>query len=204
MKTKFKSIAFFIFLSTANSIFAADHIILFGVGGLTYNPSSLTVNLGDNIIFRGNFSSHPLSSTSVPQGANSFSNAGGSADFSYTVAVTGVYDYKCDFHAGSGMTGTFTVEDPSGIKLLPITSGAITVYPTVANDFVNVDLSSVTTSDSKLTVEIFNMSGQQLILEQKTNLSLMQISLSNLSNGIYFLAVKQEGLLIATKRIIKR
>jgi plastocyanin len=203
MKTKFNSIAFFIFLLTANSIFAADHIILFGVGGLTYDPSSLTVNLGDNIIFRGNFSSHPLSSTSVPQGANSFSNTSGSADFSYTVTVPGNYAYQCDFHAGGGMTGSFTVEDPSGIKLLPITPGAVAVYPTFTTDFVNVDLSALTKSDSRILIEITNLSGQQVISEQKTNLSFTQLSVNSLSNGIYFLTVKQDGLLIANKRIIK-
>jgi plastocyanin len=203
MKPKFKVLALFILLFNANSLLATDHVILFGVGGFTYNPSNLTVNLGDNITFRGNFSSHPLSSTSVPQGAATFSNTTGSSDFTYTVTVAGNYAYQCDFHASAGMTGSFTVEDPSGIKLHAITPTAAAIYPTVTTDVVNIDLSGITKSDTRFSVEVFNLNGQQLIVEQKRNQSLIQVSLNNLSNGIYFIAVKQGGQWIISKRIIK-
>ena len=57
---------------------------------------------------------HPLSSASVPSGAQSFHQASGSVFF-YFVKVAGTYKYQCDFHFSIGMTGSF-VTSVTGIK----------------------------------------------------------------------------------------
>jgi plastocyanin len=89
---------------------AETHTIVFGGAvGNTYSPSSLTVSVGDVIIFSGDFSFHPLSSDAIPGGANAFSASSGSS-FSYTVTVAGNYAYHCTVHGGPGvgMSGQFT------------------------------------------------------------------------------------------------
>jgi plastocyanin len=91
---------------TLSVLKAENHVILFGgTVGFNYSPAELSVAVGDTVTWQGSFSSHPLSSTSVPQGAASFQNGSGSS-FSYLVTVQGTYNYKCDIHAG--MTGSFS------------------------------------------------------------------------------------------------
>ena len=95
---------------------ATTHVVKFGdTLGFNYSPKDLTCTVGDTIKWEGSFSSHPLSSTSVPAGAVTFHQATGSS-FSYAVLVAGTYQYKCDFHSGSGMIGQFTANAATGIE----------------------------------------------------------------------------------------
>lgn len=96
-----------LFLTTVPVAYATTHIIQFGGSfGLSYSPSSLNVSIGDTIKWEGDFSMHPLSSTSVPAGASSFHQGSGTV-FTYVVTVAGTYLYQCDVHSASGMTGSF-------------------------------------------------------------------------------------------------
>ena len=98
--------ALLIIFITSTAVYSENHIISFGgTVGLAYSPAELSLKVGDTVTWQGSFSSHPLSSTSVPQGAASFQNGSGSS-FSYLVTVQGTYNYKCDIHAG--MTGSFS------------------------------------------------------------------------------------------------
>lgn len=105
------------FLVAGGSLKAATITISFGgTLGLHYSPTPLSINVGDVIVFSGDFSTHPLQSTSVPNGAASFQMlTGGTTTFSYTVTVAGAYSYQCNVHFNLGMTGTFTA-GPTGVK----------------------------------------------------------------------------------------
>jgi plastocyanin len=95
-------------LILVSSSFALTRVINFGGAlGLTYSPAQLNANIGDTISWRGDFSMHPLSSTSVPQGAATFSNSTGT-EFNYVIIVPGTYQFRCDFHFAAGMVGSFT------------------------------------------------------------------------------------------------
>ena len=98
----------FMIICVSTSVYATNHIIEFGgTLGFNYDPNNLNVAVGDTVTWQGSFTSHPLSSTSVPQGAATFSKNSGTS-FSYFVEITGTYNYKCDFHANLGMVGSFT------------------------------------------------------------------------------------------------
>jgi len=180
---------------------ATDHVIVFGVGGNVYNPNTLAVSVGDVIIFQGNFSAHPLASTEIPNGAQTFSQSSGTADFSYTATVAGDYAYRCTVHGG--MTGTFTAESPEGIQVTPVTQGTAMVFPSVTSDIVNIDLSSVSNPERGIQLDLYNLAGQQLISERKTAGGLVQVSMGSVANGIYFLAIKQDGKVLLTRRVVK-
>jgi len=110
-----------LFFSTTLS--ATSHTIRFGGGfGNVYEPKTLSVAVGDTVIWRGDFSIHPLSSSDIPNGAPSFNHSGdpGITGFKYVVEFAGSYTYKCDVHGSAGMMGTFTaipaaVGDPKAI-----------------------------------------------------------------------------------------
>lgn len=117
-------------------LWSTTHVILFGGGvGLNYSPNSLAVATGDTISWQGNFSLHPLVSTSFPIGAASWSASSGTV-FNYPVLIAGSYDYQCDVHFGSGMTGSFTATGPPPIGtpnlLAPaVNSKGVSITPTL-------------------------------------------------------------------------
>jgi len=95
--------------------FAIIHSIQFGGSlGYTYSPKSFSATVGDTVEWDGDFTMHPLSSTSVPTGAATWHNASGSS-FRYVIAVPGSYTYQCDVHYALGMVGSFTAS-PSAVK----------------------------------------------------------------------------------------
>jgi plastocyanin len=103
------------FLAMASIVHATTHIIRFGdTLGYSYSPKTLNVAIGDIVRWEGDFSSHPLSSTSVPPGALTFHQDSGTV-FSYLVEVEGTYNYRCDFHYLDGMTGSF-VSTTTGVE----------------------------------------------------------------------------------------
>ena len=65
-----------VLLTTVTTLHATTHVVQFGgTFGFTYSPNSLNVSEGDTVQWEGDFSMHPLSSTSVPVGASSFNQA---------------------------------------------------------------------------------------------------------------------------------
>jgi plastocyanin len=104
------------FLGATTVTHATTHVIQFG-GSLrdTYSPGFLTVTIGDTIQWVGPFAAHPLSSLSVPSGANAFHQASGNT-FSYPVSIAGSYTYKCDYHVSLGMEGSFIALATTGVQ----------------------------------------------------------------------------------------
>ncbi len=80
---------------------------------LNYSPSTITVVIGTNntIMWTNNDAAvHSVDSSSVPAGAQAFSddNLTPGATYSVTLTVAGTYQYYCMFH--SWMTGTIVVK----------------------------------------------------------------------------------------------
>ncbi|HET6402278.1 MAG TPA: plastocyanin/azurin family copper-binding protein [Candidatus Kapabacteria bacterium] len=111
-------IALFIFLSMSASVVSATtHIIKFGGPlGKRYAPASLTVAVGDTIVWIGDFDNHSLSLMKAPAAAKGFKSIQSGSTFRYIVSVPGEYDYQCDDHVDQGMIGSFTAV-ASGTKI---------------------------------------------------------------------------------------
>ena len=102
-------------MAVVPSVQATTHIVQFlGTLGFNYSPNSLNVSVRNTFEWQDDFTMHPLSSTSVPSGAQSFHQASGSVFF-YSVTVAGTYNYQCGFHFSIGMTSSF-VTSVTGIK----------------------------------------------------------------------------------------
>jgi plastocyanin len=102
-------------LGTSAAEASVKHIIQFGgTLGLVYSPNSLSVSVGDTIEWQGDFSTHPLSSTTIPATAASWHNGSGTV-FDYVVMVPGTYNYQCDVHFSFGMVGSF-VATATGVE----------------------------------------------------------------------------------------
>src|SRR5882757_756386 len=100
----------FLLIFSANSFAAVPttyYVDFGGTKGFTYFPNSLTIEIGDTIIFRGDFDTYSLVSTSVPSGPDPIVvNSGNS--FSYIVEIPGAYFYQNPTYATIGMKGSFS------------------------------------------------------------------------------------------------
>jgi plastocyanin len=100
----------------AGTAIATTHLIKFGGSlGKKYSPESVTVNVGDTIVWTGDFDEHSLSLMKAPAGAKGFKSIQSGHTFRYIVTVPGRYDYQCDDHVDQGMIGSFTAVS-SGAK----------------------------------------------------------------------------------------
>ncbi|MEY4927764.1 MAG: hypothetical protein RI894_2200 [Bacteroidota bacterium] len=165
---------------------ATTHIIGFGgAAGLTYTPSTLNVVVGDVIQWQGSFSGHPLQSTSVPAGAAAFSNSVGTS-FSYTVTTAGNYAYKCTFHAGAGMTGSFTATVATATEAT-IDDAAMQV--TVLDGGNSLQLQSAATTEAT-ELQVSNLAGQTVLTAMlESGSTETRIDLQNLPHGAYVVTV---------------
>ena len=118
----FRSVMLFSIATT--SAFAVNHNVAVGqnnqgAAALAFNPSSLTINAGDTVTFTNAGGFHNAHSTGGPA-ADAFqcsvdcasNNTPNSTIWSdvVTFSTAGTVTYQCDQHAGSGMTGTITVQ----------------------------------------------------------------------------------------------
>ena len=85
----------------------------FQVGSNFFNPSSLTVSIGDTVTWTQVSGAHNVNGSlttfpSNPAGFSSGSVAGGNWTYSFQFTLAGVYNYQCDPHIPA-MVGTVTV-----------------------------------------------------------------------------------------------
>src|SRR5579872_5780833 len=103
----------FLLLLFAIESFASTttHYIDFGgTHGFTYSPNSLAVEIGDTIVWRGDFSQYPLAFVSTPPGAKPIGQVNSGTTFSYEVDVPGNYTYQDPIYGPIGMKGSFLAQ----------------------------------------------------------------------------------------------
>ncbi len=82
------------------------------VGNTGFNPTNLTVALGDTVRWVNTGGGHNVNATQAayPNNPDFFGNAVGvNWTFDHVFTVPGFYNYQCDPHLGLGMVGTVTV-----------------------------------------------------------------------------------------------
>lgn len=179
-------------LTLATTVHAATHVIQFGGSfGFTYSPSSLNVTVGDTVEWKGDFSMHPLSSTSVPAGAQTFHQGSGTV-FTYPVMVAGAYLYRCDFHYSIGMVGGFTASPSTGIKnerssLRPDVFRLGQNYPNPFNPTTTISFDIP--FQTFVTIKVYNLIGQEVTTIVNENMAAGSYSTvwnaSSMASGIY-------------------
>jgi len=108
---------------------AQDHIIT--LQGMSFTPQVLTINAGETVQWDNTSGFHNVngSLTNYPANPEGFFNgpaANAPWNFSQTFTLPGTYNYHCDVHVGSGMTGTITV--------LPASTGDVVISEIMYNN----------------------------------------------------------------------
>lgn len=113
-------------------------------------------------MWQGDFSVHPLSSTTIPATATSWHSGTGSS-FSYVIKVAGSYNYKCDVHVSLGMVGTFVATESAVISKFTNTSlqtQDLSLEALNASGIVTIKFG--TKQSRSLKLQVFDIAGKEL------------------------------------------
>jgi plastocyanin len=203
-----KTSSIIIFIITLTTLHATTHFVQFGGSfGLAYSPNSLNVSVGDTIVWQGDFSMHPLSSVSIPTSASVFHQGSGS-EFSYIVRTAGIYNYQCDFHFGSGMTGSFNASIATGIRnnRTSYRPGTFKLEQNFPNPFnPGTIISFDIPYHAFVSINIYNLIGQNVATLVNENMEAGSYSklwdAALIPSGVYIYRL-QAGSFTATKKLV--
>lgn len=160
--------------------------------------ASLTINVGDEIVWTvtDQLTHNVVSSDpAAPTGFGSADLTNGQT-YSFTFTSAGVFDYECSYHVAT-MAGTITVEGTASIDEQELVG--FNIYPNPASDIINLNA-----QENIESVTIYNMMSQEVmnhISSEKMNS--LELNISNLENGTYFLKIKS-GNRVGVRKLIKR
>jgi len=191
MKTKILLLA--LFLYTSLSGFSITRQISANSSQFEFSPSSITINLGDEINFAlaGIHDAVEISQETW-QINGVTSNGGFSVPFGGGLVpasklTVGTHYYICTNHADSGMKGTIVVTNSTGINetALPVN---ILLAPNPATDYFSITLNNNALVNSNFV--LYNLIGKQM-LTGKLMAKTTTVNINRLSPGMYF--VRFEG-----------
>lgn len=175
----------------------ATIIVVSATGSSTFSPNSITdVVVGDTVRFVQTGGSHNTVSVSVPVGAATWNHNFSAGSFDYKVTVAGNYAYQCTFHGG--MVGAFSAADP-------VAEVANVENNIVSKAYPNPFKSKITIAHkSAEVIEVFSMLGERVkVLPINTLEKTTVLDLSDLKKGVYFYVIKNNDVILETRRIIK-
>ena len=158
-----------------------------------YDPNSLTINVGDTVVWNNIGGFHNVNGTlttfaSNPEGFGNGSSSSNAWTYFHVFTLPGTYNYQCDPHAMMGMTGMITVN-------------SVNCPPSLT--YSTVDATDAFTNDGEITVTVdplangpfdyylFDITGNILqgpFMSQASNV----FTFSNLSSGYYEFAVNNQ------------
>ena len=171
-------------------------------GSYYYTPSSLTIDVGDSVIWINDGGYHDVNGDTNSITNQPYNNpvifdspatsTVGAVIFAYKFTVAGTYNYDCSVgsHAANGMVGSVIVTDPS--TNINTVSTNYLIYPNPTTDYFF--LTGITgISHSK----VYDITGKLL---QST--SKKKIDLSSYPNGLYIVNIRANNS-VKTHRIVK-
>jgi len=177
------------------------------VASNSFTPSALTIEEGDTVIWTNTSGSHNVNGTitTFPSNPDSFGSgaaASGGWTYSYVFTIAGSYDYRCDPHAGGGMTATIAVSESSvSINESKIENG-MNIYPNPFTSYLTVALNKELINDnSSIEFILYDLLGNQVHSITNVTSELTKIETNQLSNGIYIFSFKSNGKTLRTGKL---
>jgi plastocyanin len=175
--------------------------------GTSFTPNTLNVNVGDTIIWIGNYGFHQIQSTTIPGSAATFGPTvinTSTQPLKYVVTVPGVFNYQCNIHVSMGMIGSFTAAT-SGVDE-PVSNNDASLGINYPNPFAGITVLRYTLKNAtQVNLNIFDLNGKaikQVVNKyQSADTYEVPFDASNLPNGAYICELKC-GDAILTRRII--
>lgn len=194
---------FFYFIALTEQVNAASYNIT--IGGFSYSPSTLTVNVGDVITIEAS-DLHPLvqvSAASWDANDPSLLSGGFSSTTNYNLTITAamagttIY-YACSNHAISGMKGMINVNVLSGIRETQAHDYDFTVYPNPAASgaWLNVGVKKT----GRISFSMYDMKGRLaarfMDINFQAGILTVPFNIPPLQKGLYILQMHtSQGML---------
>lgn len=170
--------------------------------GLVFSPNELVIDVGDTVVWTNTSGTHNVngSKSVYPSNPESFGNDLGTQwVYSFVFNLPGVYDYRCDTHWASGMTGTITVlSESTGVNRNRVDT-YLTVYPNPASRTMYISA-----GQNIRTVSIYSISGTRILSLEDLNQMNHEISLDGILPGVYLVKVDFENSIRQVVRLVKR
>lgn len=135
----------------------------------------------------------------------SFSNANVSLEFTIGEAVTGMLDSEDGIYVTQGFNQPHIVEKSTSVNTETIVSRNIILYPNPVIDFVNFKIQEI--KANKLLVKVIDVTGKLQIEKEFKDVdkgNILQLDMSNLKKGIYFVSIKQGDVQLKLSKIYKK
>jgi plastocyanin len=205
MKNKIKVLLFLILQLTMVRADAVIHQVQFGGAiGFAYSPREFSASTGDTVQWSGDFTEHPLSSTSVPASAPTWHNGTGNV-FRYVIQTMGKYEYQCDVHFG--MTGEFTVlelgteQEPSREHPRSLYMTDMIPNPSFDND---VAIRIAVLEKQRVALRLYTLAGNEVLTLIKgikeAGFYRVLLPAKYLASGVYM--CRLEGNMTETRRLL--
>jgi len=157
--------------------------------GTSFSPATLTITVGDDIIFSLASAHNAVEVSQATWNANGstalsggFEVAFGGGTVSASFLTVGTHYYVCQSHVSSGMKGTIIVQNTTGIEDRSMPPG-FSVYPNPAHTTLTVD-EAENNSGNKLYIS--DMTGR-IVETIKPDQEITTIDISGLPNGTYLI-----------------
>ena len=176
--------------------------------GMSFTPATLSINVGDTVVWNNVSGTHNVngSTSTFPNNPMSFGNgAASSSNWTYFFVFTtaGTYNYQCDVHASSGMTGVITVSAANAIKENDWAE-ALTVYPNPFTDKLTITLGdNVLENINEVEFYVYDVIGNQVMKIQQINSNVITLKTDDFSNGIYIYSFTSKGEVLKTGKLVK-
>ena len=196
------------FLGTKATTFTVNIV------GFTFSPATLTISVGDMVVFNGPSATHPTAqvdlSTWTANGTTPMGSGWGvkTANFTFTATTAGSIYYVCQNHVGSGMKGMITVSAVGINEASNLLLNSISLFPNPATS--NINVSFALTSSSNVSIKLFNSIGQEVkVLAPLNNLAEGNYNYNyelpaTLATGNYFVEVSSNNKIVTRKLIVSK
>ncbi len=201
MKLFFTLVSFAVIVSTANA--TVHTVTCQNTPSPHYLPVTTNAVVGDTIHWTWVAGVHvvgPISAADIPAGAAMFNGPidGSHLSFKYVVTVAGNYHYVCHPATPHGEDAYIVVTNATGVQQNNALSNLPSAYPNPFSEKITIE-----TSHADL-ILIYNYMGEKIAsFPLENGQTKFDADLATLPKGIFFYSIIKDGVVLATRKIIK-
>ncbi|PCH66764.1 MAG: hypothetical protein COC01_07320 [Bacteroidetes bacterium] len=159
------------------------------INDFSYSPSSLSITLGDTVVFKWVGGTHPTASDDGSW--TTFTLDATTNIMVLLIGSEGTFNYHCTAHGGvgTGMSGEIVVAGVTGIDGISSKNNQISIFPNPTSDMININFNVDAPKNVKISLN--DILGKEVALLHNGEMNTGQHSLSyvidnRLPGGIYF------------------
>lgn len=165
MKKIYQTLILTVLLFISSSSIAVVHSVV--VSNFQFTPASLSVNVGDTIVWTLGSGNHTTTSNTIPVGADPWDSPINSnvQSFTYVITVAGTYDYICTPHVFAGQivainTGINTLDLFSNFNIFSVRPSIYNIsYSLARSGNIKISVYDITGKSAKILKSSYQTAG---------------------------------------------